>query len=87
MNHWQGRISYLELFPIDAIEYAASNIDDVQKLWLRGGFPDSILATTDEDSLTWRLDFIKTYLERGYSANGSTYSGRNIGTFLDDAGT
>src|SRR5690606_29876086 len=41
--------------------------EDLQKLntlWLRGGFPNSLLAKTDSQSLDWRYDFIKTYLER-----------------------
>ena len=33
-------------------------------LWLRGGFPDSFLAANSSHSLRWRLDFIRTYLER-----------------------
>ena len=33
-------------------------------LWLRGGFPESLLATSDAASLRWRTDFIRTYLER-----------------------
>ena len=33
-------------------------------LWLRGGFPDSFLATDDAQSLALRRDFIRTYLER-----------------------
>ncbi len=61
-----GRISYLELFPIDAVEYLTDGNDlaDLNKLWLRGGFPESLASTDDEDSLEWRNDFIKTYLER-----------------------
>ncbi len=61
-----GRISYLELFPIDAGGYMTDKEDlsDLNKLWLRGGFPESLASTSDEDSLEWRNDFIKTYLER-----------------------
>jgi uncharacterized protein len=33
-------------------------------LWIRGGFPESYLASNDPDSLEWRKDFIRTYLER-----------------------
>lgn len=58
-----GRIAYLELFPLDAWEVPATG-QDRQKLWVRGGFPESYLAADDEDSLDWRLDFIRTYLER-----------------------
>lgn len=32
--------------------------------WVRGGFPDSFLATSDAESLDWREAFIRTYLER-----------------------
>jgi predicted AAA+ superfamily ATPase len=33
-------------------------------LWLRGGFPRSFLARSDQASLEWRLDFLRTFLER-----------------------
>ncbi|MFI3137600.1 MAG: DUF4143 domain-containing protein, partial [Methylococcaceae bacterium] len=56
-----GRISYLELTPFDALELA---VGQTETLWLRGGFPDSILARNDAISLKWRQDFIRTYLER-----------------------
>jgi len=56
-----GRIAYLELPPIDALEAGPDQLD---LLWLRGGFPDSLLAQDDAASLRWRRDFIRTYLER-----------------------
>lgn len=56
-----GRIRYLELAPLDAGEVGARQLDT---LWLRGGFPESLLAPSDEASLRWRQDFIRTYLER-----------------------
>ena len=56
-----GRIAYLELAPIDALEADRERLD---ALWLRGGFPDSLLATNDAQSLRWRENFIRTYLER-----------------------
>lgn len=59
-----GRISYIELYPIDVLEYAGDQIDKMNTLWLRGGFPESLLSASDSDSLKWRDDFIKTYLER-----------------------
>lgn len=34
------------------------------RLWLRGGFPDSLGADDDAASLRWRRNFIRTYLER-----------------------
>src|ERR1700744_5539632 len=59
-----GRIVYMELHPIDATEYADNSLDKLNTLWVRGGFPESLLSTSDQNSLDWRHDFIKTYLER-----------------------
>jgi predicted AAA+ superfamily ATPase len=56
-----GRIRYLELAPLDAGEVGPKRLD---MLWLRGGFPASLLASSDAASLRWRTDFIRTYLER-----------------------
>lgn len=58
-----GRIGYVHLCPLDVTE-----IDDREgdrnRLWVRGGFPDSYLAASDADSFAWRRSFIRTYLER-----------------------
>ena len=35
-----------------------------EELWLRGGFPESLIATDDAESLVWRRNFIRSYLER-----------------------
>lgn len=59
-----GRIAYMELHPIDATEYADNSLDKLNSLWVRGGFPESLLSASDQNSLDWRHDFIKTYLER-----------------------
>jgi len=56
-----GRIEYVDLSPFTATEVAE---EPLTALWLRGGFPDSLLAATDADSLQWRRNFIRTYLER-----------------------
>jgi len=58
-----GRIAYIGLGPFSPLE-----IEDKrpkrERLWLRGGFPDSYLAADDRDSLALRKDFTRTYLER-----------------------
>jgi len=56
-----GRISYLELAPLDVLEMGYERLD---LLWTRGGFPESVLAVDDAVSMRWRRDFIRTYLER-----------------------
>lgn len=62
-----GRVTYHELNPLMVPEVAA---DARSALWLRGGFPDSLLASSDRASLTWREDFIRTYLERDIPSFG-----------------
>ncbi len=56
-----GRVAIVELGPLDLLEVGADHVDE---LWLRGGFPDSFLAVDEAESLRWRRDFIRTYLER-----------------------
>ncbi len=65
-----GRIAYEELTPLCVGEVADSGPAAGDRLWVRGGFPDSFLAADDESSLLWRSLFIKTYLERDVPALG-----------------
>ncbi len=61
-----GRISYLELQPLDVLELGAAGLGDgaMDRLWLRGGFPESYKARSERTSLRWRRDFVRAYLER-----------------------
>lgn len=58
-----GRVSYIDMTPILATELSPKKLS-VNRLWTRGGFPDSLLAPTDTASFSWRQDFVRTYLER-----------------------
>ncbi len=62
-----GRAAYVELATINAGELPGT-LDDttptVETLWVRGGFPESLLARDDANSLAWRRDLIRAYLER-----------------------
>lgn len=58
-----GRVAYIDMAAVDATEAAEADIP-AATLWVRGGFPDSVLASDDAHSLTWRRDFIRSYLER-----------------------
>lgn len=57
-----GRISYIDLGPLSALEIDNRFLER-EKLWLRGGFPQSYLSKTDQQSYRLRKDFIRTYLE------------------------
>jgi predicted AAA+ superfamily ATPase len=58
-----GRVAYLDLAPFDVSEIGAARRGE-RELWVRGGFPESLLAANDRASLEWRRDFIRSYLER-----------------------
>lgn len=73
-----GRISYLELGPFDALEIDPATLDT---LWVRGGFPRSYLATTDDRSMEWRRNFIRTYLERDVPQFGSRIPAETLRRF------
>ena len=59
-----GRIAYQELAGLTVAEINNQQTLEQDKLWLRGGFPDSFLANNDNASMRWRANFINTYLER-----------------------
>ena len=60
-----GRIGYIELPPFSLIE-----IKNCEKLWIRGGFPKSYLAQSNQDSYNWRQSYITTFLERDIPSLG-----------------
>ena len=64
-----GRVAMLELTPLTALEVEDRRTVR-ERLWLRGGFPESCLASDDEISFAWRKDFIRTYLERDIATFG-----------------
>ncbi len=78
-----GRISYIEMFPVNVLEYtkSAQHSEAVNDLWLKGGFPDSLLTSNDETSLNWRYDFIRTYLERDIPQLGPRIPAETLGRF------
>lgn len=73
-----GRITYLELAPFNVLEIQHLPADD---LWVRGGFPESFLATDAARSLRWRQDFIRTYLERDIPQFGPRIAAETLRRF------
>lgn len=62
-----GRVGFVNLTGFRLNEIGTENLE---KLWLRGGFPKSFLASSGVQSFKWRNDFIKTFLERDISQFG-----------------
>ena len=54
-----GRISYIELTP-----FSFHEVEDMKKLWIRGGFPRAYLAESLTKSVEWRKEYISAFLER-----------------------
>lgn len=73
-----GRIEYVEMGPLDVLE-AGRTRSEVERLWLRGGFPDSLLAASDADSLAFRQNFVRTYLERDVPQFGRRVPAETLG--------
>ena len=62
-----GRVEFIELSG-----FTLSEVDNLQNLWIQGGFPRAYLAESEEDSAVWREGFIRTFLERDIPALGIT---------------
>jgi len=62
-----GRIVHYELPPLALDEVG---FEPLERLWIRGGFPRSFLAETEERSRLWRQAFIRTFLGRDIPALG-----------------
>lgn len=60
-----GRIGYIEL-----PSFTLSEIHDPATLLIRGGFPRSYLAASEEDSFLWREGYINTFLEKDLPSFG-----------------
>ncbi len=73
-----GRISYLEIggFSLEHI-----GVQNLERLWIRGGFPRSYLASSEASSYQWRQDFIATFLERDIPQLGIKIPAKSLGRF------
>jgi predicted AAA+ superfamily ATPase len=73
-----GRVEIIEMSGFGLSELEAP---DRQALWLRGGFPRSFLARNATDSLAWRKNFIRTFLERDLAGLGFGMAPQAMGRF------
>lgn len=73
-----GRVRFLELTPFTVQEPTGRAPDT---LWVRGGFPGSLLAASAEQSLRWRRDFLRTYLERDIPQFGPRLAAETLRRF------
>ena len=76
-----GRIALRELTPFLFREVVDARHATWRSLWLRGGFPDSLLASDDGASFEWRVQFIGTFLERDIPQLGFRVPAPTLGRF------
>jgi predicted AAA+ superfamily ATPase len=75
-----GRVEYIDLTPLNCLEIKEDE-NELNQLWLRGGFPDSFLAKNEKNSLAYRMSFIRTYLEREIPQFGSRIASQTLERF------
>ena len=75
-----GRVEYIDLPPLNCLEIKEDE-NELNQLWLRGGFPDSFLAKNEKNSLAYRMSFIRTYLEREIPQFGSRIASQTLERF------
>jgi len=75
-----GRVEYVDLPPLNCLEIKEDE-NELNQLWLRGGFPDSFLAKNEKNSLAYRMSFIRTYLEREIPQFGSRIASQILERF------
>lgn len=68
----------MELGPFEVLEIDPAA---TETLWVRGGFPRSFLSETDDLSMTWRRNFIRTYLERDIAQFGPRIAAETLRRF------
>lgn len=73
-----GRIGLIDMTPFTYDELCISRDFEINKFWLRGGYPDSYLAISDEYSSIWRESFIRTYIERDVPQFGFQITSRQM---------
>lgn len=73
-----GRIHYQPMSGLNVLELPDGQLKDMQRLWFRGGFPESYLAATDAISMEWLEMLIRTYLERDLPQLGFRVSGLRL---------
>ena len=73
-----GRVGFVDLSGFDGTEVGFDRLD---ALWLRGGFPESFLSDSNEASLRWRQQFIRTFLTRDIPQLGITIPSEQLYRF------
>lgn len=75
-----GRLEVIDMAPLLLLE-VAQRFEDIERLWVRGGFPGSYIPPADEDAWQWRQDFIRHFLNVDLPALGIGVDPPSMGRF------
>jgi len=75
-----GRLEVIEMAPL-LLPEVAQRFEDIEPLWVRGGFPPSYVAASDEDSWQWRQNFVRLFLNLDLPALGIGVDPPSMGRF------
>lgn len=75
-----GRLEVIDMAPL-LLPEVAQRFEDIERLWVRGGFPGSYTPQRDEDAWQWRQDFIRHFLNVDLPALGIGVDPPSMGRF------
>ena len=75
-----GRLEVIDMAPL-LLPEVTQRFEDIEQLWVRGGFPGSYTPPADEDSWQWRQDFIRHFLNVDLPALGIGVDPPSMGRF------
>lgn len=75
-----GRLEVVDMAPL-LLPEVARRFEDIERLWVRGGFPGSYTASLEADSWQWRQDFVRHFLNVDLPALGIGIDPPSMGRF------
>ena len=75
-----GRLEVVDMAPL-LLPEVAGRFEDIEHLWVRGGFPGSYTAADEDDSWQWRQDFVRHFLNVDLPALGIGVDPASMGRF------
>ncbi|MFN9774702.1 MAG: ATP-binding protein [Burkholderiales bacterium] len=75
-----GRLEVVDMAPL-LLPEVAQRFEDIERLWVRGGFPGSYTASDEDDSWRWRQDFVRHFLNVDLPALGIGVDPASMGRF------
>ncbi|MCX7270127.1 MAG: ATP-binding protein [Burkholderiales bacterium] len=75
-----GRLSLIDMFPL-LVDEVGTDLQTIQSLWLRGGFPPSFTAVNEQASWAWREAFIRHLLNTDLPALGLNVDAASLSRF------